>query len=521
MGSPSEIYVKVLPNGDPVQLTHDGVPNKFGPRFSPDGTRVAYSTLGGTGWTTWVVAVLGGQPPRKLLANAEGLTWIPDRAAGRGSQPRVLFSYSTGKGITMAVATATESRSEERTVFLEDGIMEHFSYLSPDGKQLLLAEMGFNGWQPCRVAPFDGSSKGKKVGLPEGQCDGGAWSPDGKWIYLSVDTGSGFHIWRQRFPDGSLEQVTSGATEENGVEFFPDGRSFLTSVGSVQSTLWIHDARGDRQASSDAYSFAGAFSPDGKKLYYLVRTAAGSTVPYGRLWVMELESGQRQRLLPDFQMEQYDISRDEKRVVFISAGETGRQGVWLAPLDGRSAPRPLTSSRGEQAFFGASGEVFFAAQEKDGTFIYRVKEDGSELRKVIAHAILSLYGVSPDGKHIAVWEESSNAVAAYPVDGGTPTIICQKCGTRVSSPRQVTWSRDGKLLYLAALAGQAVYSVPLRAGQILPPLPRAGLQSPDEMAALPGAKQLPKPFAVTGPDPSVYVYPKFTAQRNIYRVPVP
>src|SRR4029077_4669045 len=148
---------------------------------------------------------LGGQEPRKLMANAEGLTWL---AAG---QPRLLFFFMTGKGITMAVATATESRADQRTVFESDGVMDHFSHLSPDGKNLLLAEMGFNGWQPCRLAPFDGSSKGKKIGPQPSQCTGAAWSPDGRWMYFSADTGAGSHIWRQRFPDGALEQVTSGA----------------------------------------------------------------------------------------------------------------------------------------------------------------------------------------------------------------------------------------------------------------------------------------------------------------------
>jgi Tol biopolymer transport system component len=459
-----------------------------------------------------------------FLTNAEGLTWISQRTSGGSSQPPVMFSYVTGKGITMAVASSTESRFGQRTVFIEDGIMDHFSYLSPDGNQLLLVEMGFNGWQPCRVAPFDGSSKGKKVGPQQAQCDAAAWSPDGKWMYFSVDTGSGFHIWRQRFPDGLPEQITSGTTEEDGVEFALDGRSFLTSIGSIQTTLLIHDTRGDRQVSSDAYSFGGSFSADGKKLYYLVRTAAGTTIAHGSLWMQDLESGQSQRLLPDFEVEQYDVSSDGKRVAFVSA-ETSRPGIWVAALDGSSAPLQLTSSRGLQTFFGASDDVFLAIQEKEGTFVYRVSERGGDLHKVIPHPILFLYGPSPDGKHLAVWggtsDETVNAVAVYPVDGESPQIVCRECAYRSSSPRQVSWSPDGNLLYLAAMGGQAVFSIPLHAREFLPALPRAGLRSVDEIAALPGATPLPKPFAVAGPKRSVYVYPKFTVQRNIYRVPVP
>jgi len=64
----------MLPDGQPVQLTHDDLP-KMAPAFSPDGSRVAYTaTDPDFGWNTWVVPVLGGEP-EKLLPNAAALTW--------------------------------------------------------------------------------------------------------------------------------------------------------------------------------------------------------------------------------------------------------------------------------------------------------------------------------------------------------------------------------------------------------------------------------------------------------------
>jgi len=41
--TPGQIYVKMLPDGEPVQLTHDDLP-KMAPAFSPDGSRIAYTT---------------------------------------------------------------------------------------------------------------------------------------------------------------------------------------------------------------------------------------------------------------------------------------------------------------------------------------------------------------------------------------------------------------------------------------------------------------------------------------------
>lgn len=56
-----QIYVKMLPDGQPVQLTHDDAP-KMAPTFSPDGTRIAYTANDKKwGWNTWVVPVLGAE----------------------------------------------------------------------------------------------------------------------------------------------------------------------------------------------------------------------------------------------------------------------------------------------------------------------------------------------------------------------------------------------------------------------------------------------------------------------------
>jgi len=502
---------------------------KMAPRFSPDGAQVEYSTLDLVAglWEVWAVPVFGRQEPRRLLANAEGLSRTTEKAADGSLQTRMLFSASTGTGITMKVVSTTESRADERTVHVQDGVMDHFSYRSPDGSQLLLAQMGFNGWEPCRLVPFDGSSPGRTVGPARAPCTSAAWSPDGKWMYFSADTGNGFHIWRQRYPDGPSEQVTFGATEEEGIHFAPDGRSFLTSIGSRQSTLWIHDSHGDRQVTSEAYTFLPTLSADSTKLYYLVRTSGGTDTIHGTLWVTDLRSGERQRLLPEYQIEHYSISRDGTRVVFVAAGDANRADLWLATLDGRSAPRRLASNRALQAFFGV-GEVFLVAQDPDGTFIYRVDENGSNLRKVsLPHRIFFLYGVSPDGQHVAAWTdgrtpETSNAVMLYPIDGGSPTMIAAAArGSRGSEfPQFLTWSPDGRFVYIA-LWQTATFAVPLRAGEVLPKLPAAGIKSEQDIAALPGAVRFSVLGAFSGPNPSVYAYAKASAQRNIYRVPVP
>jgi WD40-like Beta Propeller Repeat len=53
----------MLPDGPPVQLTHDGGPKMY-PTFSPDGSRIAYTVAG---WDTWIVPVLARGEPRLML----------------------------------------------------------------------------------------------------------------------------------------------------------------------------------------------------------------------------------------------------------------------------------------------------------------------------------------------------------------------------------------------------------------------------------------------------------------------
>jgi len=65
-------------------------------------------------------------------------------------------------------------------------------------------------------------------------------------MFFSSNAGAGaFHIWRQRFPDGKPEQLTSGPTFEDGIAISPDGKSLITSVGVSSGTVTVHDRSGE------------------------------------------------------------------------------------------------------------------------------------------------------------------------------------------------------------------------------------------------------------------------------------
>jgi Periplasmic component of the Tol biopolymer transport system len=513
--APGEIYVKKLPDGEPVQLTHDGL-GKMSPTFSPDGTRIAYTVCDPQfNWDTWVVPTQGGEP-RQWLRNAVSLTW---------TGPRQMLFSEIRNSPRMGIVTSPEGRTGERDVYMPPNNrgMAHRSYASPDGKWVLLAVVAGHGdWDQCRVVPIDGSSPGSQVGPPGAGCTFGAWSIDGKWMYLTSKAGGLYHIWRQRFPGGELQQVTSGLTEEEGIAMAPDGRSFVTAVALQSASIWVHDARGERQISLlEGNAAYPKFTPDGRKLCYRIVKAVprfGTNRDPGEVWVADLDSGRSKPLAPGFPVLDYDISPDGRQVVLEAPDAAGKPRLWIAPFDRQSPPSPIPNVEGRMALFGPSGEIFFRHIEGSSSFAYRVRPDGTELRKAIEQPILAASGVSPDGRWIEAWAplpgNRPSAVQIFPLRGGSPVVI--------GSNPFLQWSHTGDSIWISggAVAYGRTYIVPLTWGKTLPPIPPEGFRSEQEVASLPGAHRIDFRGA-PGPTRDVYAFEPRTVQRNLYRIPIP
>jgi eukaryotic-like serine/threonine-protein kinase len=512
---PGELFVKLLPSGEPKQLTHDGT-MKMGPVFSPDGSRIAYTVIDPKfGWDTWVVPVLGGDP-QKLLPNTSGLSWI--------DKTHVLFS-EIKNGAHMAIVTAQESREGERDVYVpaSDRGMAHRSELSPDGKWVLVTEMLMGSWLPCRVVPFDGSSAGKQIGPPQAPCTGSVWSPDGRWMYFTVDAGNGFHIWRQEFPDGSPQQLTSDSNEEEGLAVAPDGRSLVTAVGSAQATLWLHDAKGDRQLSMEGSASRASFSRDGKKLYYLVRKGSARMAGPGELWVMDLASGESLSVLPGINLVNYSISPDGTKVAYEAPGADGNPHVWVGSLERRFAPRELPIPEEFHPIYSADGLIYARASEGKESYLYRMKEDGTERQKAASMPIIEAWDISPDGRWIEGAMPSGNEdhpleTGLLPTGGGSFRQVCDACF--------FGWSPDGKYFAISSLgstmaATQETFVVPLKNGEDFPPLPAGGLKSEKDLSQDPGVFVIEKSNVEDLWDRGTYAYTDLIVRRNLYRIPIP
>jgi DNA-binding winged helix-turn-helix (wHTH) protein/Tol biopolymer transport system component len=512
-----QIYVKLLPNGDPVPITHDTRP-KFGLSFSPDGSQIGYTVAQGK-WDTYTVSPLGGEP-KLLLSNASGLTWLDEH--------KLLFS-EMATGAHMGLVTATKTRSEYRRIYFpeDERGMAHFSFASPDRQWLLVAEMN-PVWQPCRLLPMTGSSAGRRVG-PPGKCTTAAWAPDGKWMYFGVEVDGAHHLWRQRFPNGQPEQITRGPSEEQGIAVAPDGRSLVTSIGMRQSALWLHDGRADRPLTSagqvislSANNGAGAipkFARDGKFIYYEKRETPGAGAELARI---DLSSGRSETVFAGISLLEYDISDDGKEVTFSQQPPGAPSQIWLAPLDRSSPPKLIASSGETSPYFGSDGKIVFRLTEGSSHYLARMNRDGSGRSKVVSYPIGNITSLSPDRCWVVALtpppKGSGLATVASPVCGGVPVRICQGA----CFPN---WDSSARFFYVGLEAPSSAgpgktLAIPVPAGKVFPKLPEGGFTGHENLAEFPGSRVVAGWAISPGPDPSVYAYVKRSMQRNLFRIPL-
>jgi hypothetical protein len=160
----------------------------------------------------------------------------------------------------------------------------------------------------------------------------------------------------------------------------------------------------------------------------------------------------------------------------------------------------------------------FRVQEDRRTFLYRVREDGTGLRKAIPDPA-EIFGMSLDGQLLIAWRPNGGTFA-YPMDGGAPVQVFRR-------DLRLRWSADGQALFVSvASTGGTLYGtgrtyvIPLSKGGTLSAIPRGGFQSEADMARIPGVQVIEAADVGPGPRSDVYAFSRETTQRNLYRIPI-
>ena len=297
----------------------------------------------------------------------------------------------------------------------------------------------------------------------------------------------------------------------------PDGKSLITAVGSQDSAVWFHDRDGDHQVSSEGYALRPSFSSDGKKLYYLM--TSGQTPGY-ELQVKELSGGNIESLLPGYFMADYSVSKDGKEVAFAVNDKSGHASLWVAPTNRRSSPKRISAPAAieDSPFFLPDGDLAFRAIEGDSNFLYCMKTDGTDRRKISAQRVLDAVSLSPDGRWFVAAAPSPDVehtarLVAFAVDGSTSATLC-------TSYCLVRWDTSGAFAYVTfSLMQQGTYSLPVQETG-LPKLPAAGIARIEDLQNATKAAVIPH-VVESAISPSIYAYTVQSTRRNLYRIPLP
>ena len=185
----------------------------------------------------------------------------------------------------------------------------------------------------------------------------------------------------------------------------------------------------------------------------------------------------------------------------------------MVPLDRQSAPARVPLERQAAGVqLSLSGKIYFTGPESGNLYLFSMKPDGSDRKKVLPLPVSSPAGISIDERWVIAGYR--NHTAAYPAGGGPPSVICD-C--------DYDWSRDGKtaVLTFRGLDGDrgVTVAIPLAAGAMLPPLPKEGYRNSDDAAKTPGARVIPHEFATVSGD--MYAYNETSSQWNIFQIPIP
>ncbi len=442
-----DIYIMPIDGGE-ATLLRGGPAFEVQPRFSPDGTRISYTSDKGGGDNIWIMKRDGGDPRQvtkedfRLLNNS---CWTPDgeylvakkhftsrRSLGAGEM--WIYHTSGGKGLQL-----TKRRNDQQDV-----------------------------GEPCV-------------------------SPDGRYVYFSEDMTAGptfrynkdpnagiYMIRRVDRETGKVRNVVSGPGGAVRPQVSPDGK-YLAFVRRVrlETVLYIHNLETGEQTpvfdglskdQQETWATFGVYpnynwTPDGKALVFWAQ---------GKIWKLDVDSRQvtnipfevnarhavaealrfKQEVSPDAfeaKMIRHGVtSPDGKWLVFSAAGH-----IWKKLLPDGTPTRVTRDTHWEYwPSFDPDGRwiVYTTWSDEDRGAIYRVRLDGKGKKKLTARKGTYLNpSYAPDGGRIVYRRVAGDRVLGFthgvdpglywmPAGGGEGTLIRE-------SGRSPRVGKDGKRVY--------------------------------------------------------------------------
>lgn len=267
-------------------LTARGI-GQTGPRFSPDGTTVAYTSQTLTRFPELRLVRADGSDDRRLAPRnaGSGLAWTPDGTALVYSELQVHDTYSVFGDLSLVTVADGGVRRLTR------GVRAYDPDVAPDGRSIVFARKLGDRSELCLVG-IDGRGLRTLTSSAAGvEWSGPRFSPSGEWLVAArLLPGGWLDIVRVDPAAGAVEQLTHDRARDVEPTWTPDGlavvfRSDRDGVSNLYA-LRLADRRLLRVTNVLGGAFQPAVSADGRSVVYSDYSAEGYDV---RIAALDLE----------------------------------------------------------------------------------------------------------------------------------------------------------------------------------------------------------------------------------------
>jgi dipeptidyl aminopeptidase/acylaminoacyl peptidase len=343
------IWIVPTAGGEPRQLTRSGSDQR--PRWSPDGTKLAFlSARDGSQQVYWI-AVAGGEATRltSLSGGADNELWSPDGktiAFVSGVYPDCADDECNAK------RDAEKQKSKVKAHVATKLLYRHWTTWS-DGKRSHLFVMAAEGGKPRDLTPgADYDVPPFTLGAPEAI----GFSPDSQELAFTANTDA----------DAAIST---------------NGDIFTVAANGSSAAKRITENRGD--------DWGPVYSPDGKWIAYRSQLTAGFEADRWRMMIFDRSSGKHTDLTEKFDrnVDGYEWSADSKSI-FFKAEDQAEMPIYSVAAAADNTPVEIIAD-GFNMDFDLSRDGRWIAFTRTSLIlppeIFVANSDGSDVRQLSHH----------------------------------------------------------------------------------------------------------------------------------------
>ena len=463
-----DIWMQRLSGGEPLQLTRDAADDRE-PTFSADGSRIAFRSEREGGGIYVMPAHTSGEANVLVRGGAHGPRFSPD---GRW------LAYSTGPGRfstdkTLPFISQTyliSTTGGESTRLLPRFVSVAWPIWSPDGRRLLVTarreltdDMEWWVVAPGGEAPVKVSGINVVAGLSRFPVRPWSWIEGNRIVYSAAHGGDSWDLWEIALAPESWtvstepRRLTTGS-DVQGYASIGRGRQLVFSSLTQTVNVWAVPLRTNsgrvlgparRVTSTPAIQWWPSASEDGRRLGFRAEKLGTAG-----LWMRDLDSGNEVLLVSSRTAIGPVVTPDGSRVAYWSTDA----GIYAVPSSG-GVPEKLCTDCGFSFLEDWSQDntrLLYETGNPSEVFVFDLRS-GEKIR-VLQRPPNNLWEsrFSPDDRWISVLEvlesEGRTRIWVAPFrDGLSPRTdewVSVTSGDHWDDKPQ--WSPDGNLMYFTS-----------------------------------------------------------------------